>query len=104
MQVTLRQVQINHGVFQVRVSHEQLDRPQVGPGLHQGCREAVTKRVRTNRLLDSCAFRRFAADVPDRMIRKRLLYSAMTLGAGEEINFGALPAKILAPQLRRDRS
>jgi hypothetical protein len=31
MQVTLRQVQINHGVFQVRVSHEKLDRPQVGP-------------------------------------------------------------------------
>ena len=28
MQVTLRQVQIDHGVFQVRVPHEKLDRPQ----------------------------------------------------------------------------
>ena len=96
MQVTLRQVQIDHGVFQVRVAHEKLDRPQVGPGLHQGCRETVAKCVRTDRLLDSCAFRRFAADVPDCVIGKRPLYSAMTLGAGEEINLGAFPAKILA--------
>src|SRR4051794_18970116 len=106
MQVTLRQVQIDHGVFQVRVSHEKLDRPQVGPGFHQGCRETVAKRVRTDRLLDSCAFRRFAADVPDCMVRKRLLYAAMTLGAGEEINPGALPAEILAEgfeQLGRHR-
>ena len=90
MQVTLRQVQIDHGVFQVRVSHEKLDRPQVGSGLHQGSRETVAKRVRTHPLFDSCAFRRFAADVPDCVIRKWLLYAAMTLGAGEEINPGAL--------------
>ena len=62
MQVTLRQVQIHHGVFQVCVSHEKLDRPQVGPGLHQGCRETVTHRVRAECFLDSCAFRGFAAD------------------------------------------
>ncbi len=46
MQVTLRQVQIDHGVFQVRVSHEKLDRPQVGSGLHQGCRETVAPMPR----------------------------------------------------------
>ena len=101
MQVTLRQVQIHHGVFQVRVPHEKLDRPQVSPGLHQGCRETVAKRVRADRLLDSCSFRRFAADVPDRVIRKRLFYAAMTLGAGEEINPGVLPAKILAERFEQ---
>jgi hypothetical protein len=64
MQVTLRQVQIDHGVFQVRVPHKKLDRPQVSPSLQQGCRETVANRVRADRLLDARAFSGFAADVP----------------------------------------
>ena len=32
MQMALRQMQIDRGVFQVRVSHQKLDRPQVSSG------------------------------------------------------------------------
>ena len=43
---------------------------------------------------DSGAFRGFAADIPDCMVRNRLL-DAASFGAGEEIYLWTLPSKIL---------
>ena len=68
MQVTLRQVEISSGMFQVCVAHQKLNRPQVSSRFHQGCGEAVAEGVRANPFLDSGAFRGFAAEVPDWMI------------------------------------
>jgi hypothetical protein len=34
-------VEISSGMFQVCVTHQKLDRPQVSSGFHQGRREAV---------------------------------------------------------------
>src|SRR3954452_15904604 len=95
MQVALRQVEISRGMFQVGVAQQKLDRPQVSAGFQQGCREAVAERVRTNPLLDSGAFRGFAADVPDCMVRNRLLDAAVSFGAREEMHLWTLPSKIL---------
>jgi hypothetical protein len=52
MEMALRQMEISRGLFQVHMAHQELNRPQVSSGFHQGCRKAVPESVRANPLLD----------------------------------------------------
>jgi len=94
MQMTLRQMEISCGLFQVHMAHQELNRSQVSSGLHQGCREAVPECVRANPLFDASAFCRLAADVPDGVIRNRLLYAAMSCSAGKQIDLWPPPSPV----------
>ena len=59
-QMTLRQVEVNHGLAQVGVAEQQLDGAQVGAGFEEMCGEAVSKSVRMQRLVYSCALGGFS--------------------------------------------
>src|SRR5208283_1360352 len=95
VQVALRHVEIPSGVFQMRMAHQKLDRPQVGSLFHQGCGEAVAECMCANPLLDSGALRGFAADVPDGVIGDWLLDPTMPFRAGKQIILGPLPSPVV---------
>ena len=71
MQVTLRQVQIDHGVFQVRVPHEKLNRPQICAGVKQVSCEAMPKHMRVNLLFQAASFRCSQTRLPRDFSRDR---------------------------------
>ena len=95
MQMTLRQMEISGGLFQVHMAHQELNRSQVSSGFQQGCREVVPESVRANPLFDSGPFCGFAADVLDGVIRNRLLYPAMSCSAGKQEDLRPLPSPVL---------
>ena len=88
-------MKISSGMFQVRMSQQKLDGPQISSGFHQGGREAVTECMGANPLLDSGALRSFAADGPDGVIGDWLLDPAMPFRAGKQIMLGPLPSPVL---------
>ena len=66
--MALRQVDVDHGLAQVGVAEQQLDGAQVGAGFEQMGGEAVSKRVRMQRLVDAGALGGFPAGVPDDLV------------------------------------
>src|SRR5258708_2372931 len=104
MQVTVREVQIDGGMFQVRVSQQQLNGSQISPCLHVVRRKTVSQGVRSNPFLDAgpngCPF----ANVPNRLVGDGPFRATMTGGAWEQIKLGLLPAPIFASGLQEFRT
>ena len=89
MQMTLRQMQIDRGVFQLRVPHQKLNRAQVGPGSPSGvsrnCGAACAAPIR---LRDPGAFRASLQACQTVLSEIGCSSSAMTGSAGEQIDLG----------------
>jgi len=66
--MALREVDVNHGFAQIGVTEQQLDGAQVGAGFQQVCGEAVSQRVRMQRLVDSGALGGLTTGVPDDLV------------------------------------
>jgi hypothetical protein len=76
LQVTLRQVQVLGGSFQIAVTEQNLDGAQVRAPFQQvGC-PTVTQRVRGNAFGDASLTRGLATGDPNGLIRNRLIESA----------------------------
>jgi hypothetical protein len=69
----LGQMQIDHRVFEFDVPEQQLNRPQVGPGLHQVRGVRMAQEVRRHALLKLGARRGVATGIPHDLRRDRFV-------------------------------
>ncbi len=65
MQVTLGEMQITGGLFQIVMAQQNLNRSQIGTRLEQMRGKAVPERVRMDTLLDSCSLGGVMARMPN---------------------------------------
>ena len=91
--MALRHVDVDHGLAQVGVAEEQLDRAQVGAGLQQMGGEAMAQRMRMQRLVDAGALGGFTTGVPDDLVADGVI-GGVPAAAGEQPNgrFAGQPA------------
>ena len=61
----LREMKINSGFFQIAMSKQNLDGPQIRSGFQQVSGETMPQRVRMNLLADAGTLRGFPAGLPD---------------------------------------
>src|SRR5258707_9389573 len=95
MQMALGEMQINGGVFQALVSHQQLDSAQIGARLQQMRGKAMPERMRPKLFLDTGPNGRRPTGVPHGLVGDGLLAAAIAHLAGKEINAGFLPAPVV---------
>jgi hypothetical protein len=96
MQVALRQVEVQGGVFQMCMAHQKLNGPKISSRSHQVGGEAVPERVRSDPFPDACSRRSLLARIPNGFVRDRLLSAAMTFCTGEQKTLRLLPPPVLA--------
>src|SRR5258708_35476622 len=92
MQMALGQMQINGGVFQALVSHQQLDSAQIGARLQQMRGKAMPERMRAELLRDTGASGSRPTGGPHGLFGDGQLDAAIAHLAGKKINAGFLPA------------
>ena len=91
-----REVEIHRGVREVGVAEEQLNGPQIRPGLEQVRGVGVPQRVRGDALVDAGLLRRPADGVPDGFCRDRPIGTSAVLRTREEIRLRPHPTVVLA--------
>lgn len=99
-------MQVDSGVLEALMSHQQLNGSQVCAGLEQMCSKAVSESVRPDPLRDASTLRGCLTDVPHGLIRDRLFGFASADLAREQIYSRLLPSPVLAQflqELRRER-
>ncbi len=77
MQVAVREMQIDGGVFQVRMAQEQLNGPQIGPRFHVVGSKTVAQRGRCDFFLKARPLGSPFADVPNGLVGDGLFLAAM---------------------------
>jgi len=101
MQVSLRQMQVLSGSFQIAITEQHLDGAQVGAVLQQVCCPTMTKRVWIHALADASLARGLATSDPHGFVRDRLIEASAAGARGEQIEFRFSPAPILAQDLQQ---
>ena len=91
MEVTPRELEVDGGILEPLMAHQQLNRAQIGAGFEQVRRKAVPQCVRMDLLREPCARSRCAACVPDGLVGDGLVGTTLTRGAGKEITTRLLP-------------
>ena len=76
-------MQIDGGVFQIRVTEQNLDGTQIGTAFEQMCGPAMAQRVWRHRLIDTGTFRRSADRVPNGFGGDRVVSAATPQPAGK---------------------
>ena len=83
MQVAVREMQIDDGVFQVRMAEKQLNGSQIGTGFQVMRGKTVSQRVRSDFFLDAGMNGGLFADVPNGLIGDGLFLATMAGAAGK---------------------
>ena len=83
MQVAVREMQIDGGVFQVRMAEKQLNGSQISTGFQVVRGKTVAQRVRSDFFLEACTNGGLFADVPDGLIGDGLFRATMAGAAGK---------------------
>jgi hypothetical protein len=103
MQMALRKMEIDGGILEPLMTHEQLNGAQVGTGFEEMGREAMAQRVWMNLLGQSGARGCYTTGVPDGLIRDGLIDTALACGAGKEVSPRLFPTPIAAQFLKQLR-
>lgn len=83
MQMATGEMQIDGGVFQVRVAEKELNGSQIGTGFHVVSSETVSQRVRSDPFRDAGTNGGRFADIPNGLIGDGLFRTTMTGTAGK---------------------
>jgi len=83
LQVAVGEMQIDRGVFQVRMTQEKLNGSQIGPGFHVVSSKTVTQRVWPDFFLDAGTNGGSLAGVPNRLVGDGLFLATMAGAAGK---------------------
>ena len=70
---------IQRGVLQLLMTHQKLERGQIGPTLNEVGRESMPERTRAEAFRQSSATRALHAGVPDSLVRNRSLFACRDL-------------------------
>src|SRR5215467_8146577 len=101
MQVAVREMQIDDGVFQVRMAEKQLNGSQIGTGFQVVRGKTVPQRVRTDFFLDTGTNGGSFADVPNRLVGDGLFLAAMAGATGKQKILRFSPAPVLTQGLQQ---
>ena len=83
MQVAMREMQIDGGVFQVRMAEKQLNGSQISTGFQVVRGKTVAQRVRSDFFLDAGTNGGSLTGVPNRLVGDGLLLASMAGAAGK---------------------
>jgi hypothetical protein len=83
MQMAVREMQIDDGMFQVRMAEKQLNGSQIGTGFQVVCSKTVAQRVRTDSFRDAGTNGGLFADIPNGLTADGLFRATMAGAAGK---------------------
>lgn len=84
IQVAMREMQLDDGVFQVRMAAKQLNGSQIGPGFQVVRGKTVAQRARTGPFRDAGTNGGLFADIPNGLIGDGLFRATMAGAARKE--------------------
>ena len=90
--MTLRQVQIDHGIFQAGMSQKKLNGSQVSSRFTKVCRKGVPHGVRTDDSTQARTFRRTTTGVPDGFVGDGVIDAEMAGAAAALPHQTSIPA------------